>query len=56
MVCSFTFDNISVIYRGAVFRFIGGGNQRKPLMCHKSLTNYHISSTPLLSRIQTYNV
>jgi hypothetical protein len=41
--------------------FIGGGNQstrRKPLTCHKSLTNFITKcciSTPCLSGIQTHN-
>ena len=43
--------------------FIGGGNQRKPLTCRKTLLVtdklYHdnvVSSAPLLSGVKTHNV
>ena len=51
-----TFNNI------VAFGLIGGGNRstrRKPLTCHKSLTNILqnvVSSTPHQSGIQTHNV
>ena len=52
MVFNATFNNISAILR--LSSFIGGGNpsnQRKPLTCRKSLTNFItydnvVSSTP----------
>ena len=59
MVFNATFNNIGILWRSVLLVEENGvrGENHQPAVCHRQALSHNVvSSTPRLSRIQTYNV